>query len=123
MRQPRRDTMLSERDALLEMAAWESQLVRAYAAAIAETESRPLARELLALEGEQAETRLFLAEQLRARGYARQRLVPCEEIRKRAHALWLRCAAYPNYLRESAGFWIRLPRKQRLQPLRVRTSS
>ena len=85
MRQPRRDTMLSERDALLEMAAWESQLVRAYAAAIAETESRPLARELLALEGELAETRLFLAEQLRARGYARQRLVPCEETRKRAH--------------------------------------
>ena len=69
MRQPRRDTMLSERDALLEMAAWEGQLVRAYAAAIAETESRPLARELLALEGEQAETRLFLTEQLRADGY------------------------------------------------------
>lgn len=69
MKQSKRDTTLSEKDALQDLLDQEKLLMGYYAAALLEGSCKPFRKEIMKLYSQDAETQFVVFEQMLSRGY------------------------------------------------------
>lgn len=78
MKQSKKDTTLSEKDALQDLLDAEKLLMNYYGVALTEGSCKPFRKQILKLYGEHAETQFGVFEQMLARGY--YRTAPAEKM-------------------------------------------